>query len=238
MANKQLDKQKLLGRIFAIIVLTFAIASLLITGLNLAINVPGAPPIPDPPMCIAFVFVAIGLVLEIWKPTTEWKLQKKMLPLLIISASVAVWTMFTFNILTGRYLGGPENPFDQHFAQQFPLYTLFTGTFFFGLFYPIYLVFRPSAKAIAGGVIYNIIVPTQELIGRGLKLLPPDWTIYVEDFILTSIGVIMFICWYVTMPKEKRKFLGIDLLWFVIAVDVITTSILLAMVYTGIFKLV
>lgn len=206
--------QKLISRVFAIVVLVFGTGVLLVTGI----------PMPDPPAVIGLVFVYIGLGLELWKPRTEWKLQKKMLPLAIISMMVAVWTIFTFNILVGRYPGGAENPFDALYYARVPLYTLFIGTFFFGFFIPLYFLFKPPANAIVGGTIYNlmclIICPIATIMGylNG---------VYLEDYIMEAIGVAMFIYWYIKTPKPGRKFLGVNPLLFSLAVAIIGGAVLI-----------
>jgi hypothetical protein len=219
--------QELISRLFAVIVLAFGTGTLLFTGIALT-----GITLPDPPAVIGLVFIYIGLGLELWRPKTEWKLQKKMLPLAIISIVVAVWTIFTFNILIGRYPGGSENPFDAYYYKHVPLYTLFMGTFFFGFFYPIYFLFKPSTNAIIGGTIYNFMCLWADPItlAMGLKAMP-----YLEDYILEAIGIIMFAYWYVNTPPDRRKFLGVNSLLFTIAVSVVML-VLLSLVATGILS--
>jgi hypothetical protein len=223
--------QKLISRMFAIIVLAFGVASLFLTGIDLYPT--KGVHMPDVPVVISFVFVAIGLGLELRNPGTEWKLQKKMLPLAVVSLAVAIWTIFTFSILSGRYPGGSENPFDQYYADVVPVYTVFTGTFFFGFFYPIFFLFKPSTNAIVGGTIYNlmclIIVPVATAMGF---MGSP----YLEDYILEVIGIVMFAYWYKNTSPDKRKFLGVNSLLFTIVACIIITVVLFSLVATGVFS--
>ncbi len=223
-------ERKLASRIFAVAVLALAAATLILTGISLQ-AVTGAN-IPDPPVVIAFPFVLIGLVLEILRPKTEWHMQRKMRLLAAVSIIVAVWTIFDFGILQGRFPGGPNNPFDQHFERVVPVYTIFKGTFFFGFFFPVYFLFKPSANTIVGATIYNLSCLILVPIGTAAGAFA--WPPYLEDYIMEVIGLVMFWHWYKNTPKDGRKFLGMNSLRLVVVVSVVSAIVLAGLVLAGI----
>jgi len=221
-------RQETVSRLFAAIVLVFVTATLYFTGIDM--YAAKGVHMPDPPVVIVSIFLYIGLGLELWKPKTEWKLQRKMLPLAIISIFFAIWTVFTFNILTGRFPGGLQNPLDAYFYEHVPLHTIFIGTFFFGFFLPIYFLFKPSANVIVGGTIYNLIGP---LVGPIATAMGVFRSVYIEDYILEVAGLVMFAYWYIKTPRAERKFLRVNSLLFIVAVSVIVAVVFVAGLLVG-----
>ncbi len=191
--------------------------------------------VPDLPVLAAMAFVFIGLTYEAFKSKTEWKMRKEMIPFVIASAIVAIWTTFNFNLMLGRYTGGPTFPFDAHFIQVYPIYTFFRGTFFFGFFPALYFLFKPSANAIVGATIYNllclIVVPIETAFG--LWQAP-----YIEGYIMQVLGLVMFAFWYKHATSDERKFLNrFNSLKVVLIACAIATGVIATLLLSGIIQL-
>lgn len=222
-----------LNPIFAIITIECSIAVLCFTGVDMYYV--KNTHIPDPPVLVAMAFVIIGLFFELDKPMTEWKVRKVMVPFALLSIFFAIWSIFTFNIYTNRYPGGPQNPFDAHFYQVFPIYSIFIGTFFFGFFPAFYFLVKPSANAVVGATIYNLLCLIIVPIGTALGF----WHYpYIEDYIMEVLGLVMFVYWYKKATLDERKFLNrFNSLIVVLIVCVIATGMLALLVFSGIFKI-
>jgi len=227
------SKTAIFNAIFAMVAIEAAIAVISFTGADMYYMRDQTIHFPDIPVLVAMVFLIPGLLYELRVPKTEWKIRKEMIPLALASLFFAVWASFTFALLFGRYPGGAQDPFDVHFHAVYPMYSVFTGTVFFGCFPAIYFMVKPSSSVVVGATVYNllclIVVPIGTFVFHIWKYP------YIEDYIMEALGLVMFFLWYWRASSDERKLFGrFTSLLVILVTCAIAVGVLLVLVLTGV----